>query len=44
MFFYVHSDSFEKASLEARKMGHSVIEQAMEDGSIKLTVSVGGAV
>jgi len=32
----------EKASIEARKRGHSVIEQPLEDGSIKLTVSVGG--
>ncbi|MEO8493902.1 MAG: DUF1257 domain-containing protein, partial [Planctomycetota bacterium] len=29
--------------LEARKQGHSVHEQALNDGSIKLTVSVGGA-
>ncbi len=34
----------EKARLEARKAGHSVTEQALADGSIKLTVSVGGAV
>lgn len=33
----------EKACLEARKAGHSVIEQPLEDGSIKLTVNVGGA-
>lgn len=44
MFFYVHSDFFEKASLEARKAGHSVIEKPLEDGSIKLTLNVGGAV
>jgi hypothetical protein len=31
----------EKTKLEARKQGHSVHEQALEDGSIKLTVSVG---
>ncbi len=43
MFFYVHSDSFEKTSLEARKIGHSVIEQSLYDGSIKLIVCVGGA-
>ena len=32
----------EKAKLEARKAGHSVSEQALADGSIKLTVSVAG--
>lgn len=33
----------EKARLEARRNGHSVTEQPLEDGSIKLTVNVGGA-
>ncbi len=33
----------EKTKLEARKQGHAVHEQALEDGSVKLTVSVGGA-
>lgn len=33
----------EKATVEARRSGHSVAEQSMDDGSIKLTVSVGGA-
>ena len=33
----------EKARLEARKRGHGVVEQALPDGSIKLTISVGGA-
>lgn len=32
----------EKAKLEARKRGHSVNEQALPDGSIKLTVQVAG--
>lgn len=32
----------EKASMEARKRGHSVCEQTLEDGSIKLTIQVGG--
>lgn len=32
----------EKATLEARKQGHSVSEQALSDGSIRLTVHVGG--
>jgi len=44
-----HLDAFlqgyavEKAKLEARRRGHSVIEQPLADGSIKLTVQVGGA-
>ena len=33
----------EKAKLEARKAGHSVVERPLEDGSIRLTISVGGA-
>lgn len=33
----------EKARIEARKAGHSVVEQTLADGSIKLTVMVGGA-
>ena len=32
----------EKAKLEAHKRGHSVHEQTLPDGSIKLTVTVGG--
>ena len=31
----------EKAKLEARKQGHSVTEQTLSDGSIKLCVHVG---
>jgi hypothetical protein len=44
-----HLDKFmqiyavEKARIEARKRGHSVVEQALSDGSIRLTVQVGGA-
>jgi hypothetical protein len=33
----------EKARIEARKRGHNVVEQALPDGSIKLTINVGGA-
>ena len=33
----------EKAKIEARKNGHSVIEQRLDNGSVKLTVNVGGA-
>ena len=32
----------EKTRLESRKQGHTLHEQALADGSIKLTVSVGG--
>ncbi len=45
----LHLDSFlqayavEKARIEARRKGHSVSEQRLDDGSIKLTVNVGGA-
>jgi len=45
----LHLDRFlqgyavEKAKLEARKHGHTVTEQALSDGSIKLLVQVGGA-
>jgi hypothetical protein len=43
-----HLDAFlqayavEKAKLEARKRGHSVFEQPLPDGSVKLTIGVGG--
>jgi hypothetical protein len=33
----------EKARLEARKRGHTVVEQPLPDGSVKLTVMVGGS-
>lgn len=33
----------ERATLEARRQGHAVLEQPLPDGSIKLTVTVGGA-
>jgi hypothetical protein len=32
----------EKAKLEARRVGHTVTEQALTNGAIKLTVQVGG--
>jgi hypothetical protein len=32
----------EKAKLEARRAGHTVIEQPLADGSIKLTLQVAG--
>src|SRR4051812_24575029 len=33
----------EKVRIEARRAGHSVSEQQLSDGSLKLTVCVGGA-
>ena len=38
----LQSYAVEKAKLEARKAGHSVTEQTLADGSIKLTVQVTG--
>lgn len=40
---FLQAYAIEKATLEARKNGHSVTEQSLEDGSIKLTINVGGA-
>lgn len=34
----------EKAKIEARKQGHSVHEQSLSDGSIKLTIQVQGGI
>ena len=39
----VQAYALEKARIEARKRGHSVVEQPLADGSIKLTITVGGA-
>jgi len=33
----------EKARIESRKRGHTVTEHALADGSIKLTIQLGGA-
>ena len=40
----LQSYAIEKAKLEARKQGHSVTEQTLADGSIKLTIAVAGGV
>ena len=40
---FLQAYALEMAKLEARKRGHSVIEQPLADGSVKLTISVGGA-
>jgi len=39
---FLQAYAVEKAKLEARKQGHSVSEQSLADGSIKLTVAVAG--
>ena len=44
----IHLDRFlqryavEAATIAARKQGHSIAEQHLDDGSIKLTVNIGG--
>ena len=40
---FLQKYAVEKARIEARKKGHSVTEQELDDGSIKLTIQVGGA-
>jgi hypothetical protein len=40
---FVQRYAVEKATIEARKRGHAVAEQALSDGSIRLTIRVGGA-
>jgi hypothetical protein len=40
---FLQAYSVEKCRLEARKKGHRVSECQLEDGSIKVTVHVGGA-
>lgn len=39
----LQSYSAEKCKLEARRQGHGITEQALSDGSIKLTICVGEA-
>ncbi|MCB9953669.1 MAG: DUF1257 domain-containing protein [Planctomycetaceae bacterium] len=39
----VQAYAVEKTRLEARRVGHSVVEQTLPDGSIKLTLQTGGA-
>ncbi len=42
---FLQAYTVEKAKLEARRRGHSVVEQPLADGLIKLTIQVaGGAV
>ena len=40
---FLQAYAVEKAKIEARKKGHSVSETKLEDGSIRVTVKVGGA-
>lgn len=40
---FLQGYAVEKARIEARRKGHTVTEQALADGSIKLTIQVGGA-
>ena len=39
---FIQMYGVEKATLEARRKGYSVVEQTLSDGSIKLTVNLGG--
>lgn len=39
---FLQGYAVEKAKLEARRQGYDVTEQPLEDGSIRLTVQVGG--
>ena len=40
---FLQTYCIEKATLEARRKGYSVVEQPLADGSIKLTINAGGA-
>jgi hypothetical protein len=40
---WLQAYAVEKAKLEARKKGHIASEQTLADGSIKVTIQVGGA-
>ena len=39
---FLQAYAAERVKIEARKKGHSVVEQRLDNGSIKLTVNVGG--
>ena len=41
---FLQAYAVEKTRIEARRKGHSVSETRLEDGSIRVTVRVGGAV
>ena len=39
---FLQAYAVEKAKIESRRKGHSVTEQMLTDGTIKLTIQVGG--
>jgi hypothetical protein len=39
---FLQAYSLERAKIEARKKGYAVNERALADGSVKLTIAVGG--
>ena len=39
---FLQAYALEKAKIEARKKGHTVTEHALSDGSVRLTIAVGG--
>lgn len=39
---FLQAYAVQKAWIEARKKGHSVVEQSLPDGSVRLTIGVGG--
>ena len=41
---FLQAYAVEKAKIESRRRGHTCTEQTLADGSIKLTVNVGGTV
>lgn len=41
---FLQAYAVERTKIEARKKGHSVVEQRLDGGAIKITVNVGGAV
>lgn len=41
--FFLQAYAVEKTKIESRREGHQCTEQQLADGSVKLTVTVGGA-
>ncbi len=40
---FLQAYAVEKTKMEARRKGHAITEQSLADGSVKLTVNVGGS-
>lgn len=40
---FLQTYAIERTRIEARKQGHEMTEQSLPDGSVRLTVAVGGA-